>query len=371
MKNINKRLKTEATPLIDGETATFVWKGQAPPDLRGDFSNWVGVPAENWQRGPKGYWTYQHEFPADAYLEYCFGPDGARQLDPFNSRLTPNGMGYKNHFFYMPDGRPSEWAVTGRSVPRGTVSRHRLATEGMISRRRRTVYLYQPPVAGPLPLLLVYDGRDYRRRAKLTTVVDNLIAAGRMAPVALALLPNAGTGRMAEYACSEGMLLFLLHRLLPLAESELDLLPLAENPGAYGVMGTSMGGLMALFTGLRLSHIFGQVYSQSGAFEFGPYQSLVFDLLAARTRPDLQLYLDVGQFEWLLEPNRHMRAALHNAGYTFSYHEFNAGHNYPAWRDNLHRGLSRLFPAAPEPEAVAGAADKRAVNIWGKEFRKV
>ena len=30
-------------------------------------------------------------------------------------------------------------------------------------------------------------------------------------------------------------------------------------------------------------------------------------------------------------------------GYLLAYHEYNAGHNYPAWRDDIWRGLEALY----------------------------
>ena len=63
-------------------------------------------------------------------------------------------------------------------------------------------------------------------------------------------------------ACGESTLLFVAAQVLPLARAHLNLLDPAKHPGAYGVLGASMGGLMALYTGLRLPRIFGHVLSQ-------------------------------------------------------------------------------------------------------------
>jgi enterochelin esterase-like enzyme len=38
-----------------------------------------------------------------------------------------------------------------------------------------------------------------------------------------------------------------------------------------------------------------------------------------------------------------MRDLLLGRGYDVTYREFNAGHNYPAWRDDVWRGLEALF----------------------------
>src|SRR6478735_6381442 len=35
-----ERARREGAPLIDGERATFVWEGERPPRLAGDFNRW-------------------------------------------------------------------------------------------------------------------------------------------------------------------------------------------------------------------------------------------------------------------------------------------------------------------------------------------
>ncbi|HEU5200205.1 MAG TPA: hypothetical protein VFU32_11240, partial [Ktedonobacterales bacterium] len=41
-----ERARREGTPLIDGETVTFVWQGQDAPQLIGDFNNWGWGPGK-------------------------------------------------------------------------------------------------------------------------------------------------------------------------------------------------------------------------------------------------------------------------------------------------------------------------------------
>lgn len=43
---ILQRLENESTPLIDGHTVTFVWEGEKPPLLRGDFNGWNQDPGQ-------------------------------------------------------------------------------------------------------------------------------------------------------------------------------------------------------------------------------------------------------------------------------------------------------------------------------------
>jgi enterochelin esterase-like enzyme len=331
------------TPVIEDETATFVWQGTPAPQLVGDFTGWErGNPLPLVEVEPR-VWTYSLTLPHDAYMEYAFWQDGKRIADPWNPHTTPDGLGHDNHYFYMPGAAATPLIRRRRSVPHGTVTRHVVEDGFLLVDGKRSVDLYQPPTADPCPLLVVLDGQDYRRRGKLVNIVDNLIGQGRIRPVAMAMPHHAGQARGVEYACSEAHLGFLLVHVLPLAQKELNLVDIQANPGAYGILGASMGGLMALYAGLRAPRTFGHVLSQSGAFTLGEHDTVVWDLVAHGPIRPLKIWLDAGRFEWLLACNQRMGDLLNARGYDAGYHEYNAGHNYPAWRDDVWRGLEWLF----------------------------
>ena len=344
---IKERALNHGTPLVDGEAATFVWLGEHAPDLIGDFTDWDnGKPAALTQAEP-GVWTFRLVLPSDAYIEYVFYDQGSRVSDPNNTYLTYNGMGKYNHYFYMPAGNPTPLVRQPRNVPRGTLKKIELRSNFYFAGGRRAVHLYQPEDGDEVPLIVVYDGSDYLRRAKLTKVIDALIANGQITPVAMAFIDNGGSSRGLEYACSEATIMMIIQEILPLAQTELNLLDINQHPGAYGVLGASMGGLMALYTGLRLPHIFGKVISQSGAFSFGDYDTIVFDLVRWGDMRPIKIWMDVGIFDMplLLAANRRMKPLLKSRGYPVSYREYPAGHNYPAWRDDIWHGLVSLFVA--------------------------
>ena len=178
--------------------------------------------------------------------------------------------------------------------------------------------------------------------------MDSLLAKGRIHAVALAFVDNAGQDlRTMEYACSDATLAFLTMKVIPIAQRELNLIDVNTNPGAFGVLGASMGGLMALFTGMRLPRIFGRVLSQSGAFSFGDFDMVVYDLIQRGDVRPIQIWLDAGVYDLtgLLKTNRRMHALLKKKGYPVIYHEYHAGHNYPAWRDDIWRGFKALYGA--------------------------
>ena len=102
---------------------------------------------------------------------------------------------------------------------------------------------------------------------------------------------------------------------------------------------------MSLYTGARLPQVFGKVLCQSGAFTMGGLDMVVFDMLERGDSRRLKIWMDVGLYDLtgLLESNQRMQAMLVERGYPMTYREYNAGHNYPAWRDDLWRGLEALY----------------------------
>jgi enterochelin esterase family protein len=330
-------------PIIDGDRVTFIWSGDRAPQLIGDVTGWQwGSPIDLAQVAP-GVWAHTLTLPQDAYLEYAFWDGQQRVADPLNRNTTPDGLGNENHYFYMPGAAPTTLTRRRRNVPHGTITRHVLENGFLLAGKRRTVLLYHPPTAEPCPLLVVLDGQDYRRRARITTIVDNLIAEGRIPPIALALPYHGGGARGVEYACSEATLVFLLDEVLALAREELNLVDVQDNPGAYGILGASMGGLMALYAGLRAPEVFGRVLSQSGAFAMTEHTSVVFDLVRHGPVSPLRVWMCAGRYEWLLDCNRRMHELLAERGYDVVYDEYGGGHNYPSWRDRLGRGVEMLF----------------------------
>jgi enterochelin esterase family protein len=340
------RLKNEITPIIDQESAIFIWRGKTAPYLVGDFTGWDNGNPIKLEKSGSGVWTYRLPLPQDAYIEYGFLKGEEILKDPLNPRQTPNGVGGYNNYFSMPDYRPTNLARKNPKIPHGTVRDFSISTEYYISGNNRTIHLYQPPVTEWVPLVVVWDGHEYLHRVRLNFMVDNLIAEGRIRPIALAFVNNGGQkSRTVEYACNEAMLVFLMTEVIPLATNELNLIELNSNPGEFGILGASMGGLMAMYIGSRLPQVFGNVLSQSGAFSWAGFDMVVFDLLASVEMRPLKIWMDVGKYDLpgLLESNQRMKDMLIQKGYPLAYREYNAGHNYAAWRDEIWRGLEALY----------------------------
>jgi enterochelin esterase-like enzyme len=343
-----ERARREGNPLIDGTRVTFVWQGESAPWLLDDLHGWEEAP-RRLRRAGAGAWSTSFKLPRNAYLEYAFrDPQTGQTLkDPFNPRTVANGLGGRNHFFYMPEAEgPTPLVYLPADGMRGRLTQHTLAAEWVTTSRQRRVYLYHPPTKKPVPLLVVYDGLDYLRLGRLAEIVDNLIAHGSIRPLSVAFLQNAGEGaRSVEYSCSEATLVFAARDVVGLAGQHLKLLDPRRSPGSYGVMGASLGGLMAVYTAMRLPHVFGRALSQSGAFEHAGYEGETIVRQVARhfPTPPVRIWMGCGAMDFLARENRNMYSLLREKGYDVTYVEDGGAHNYTTWRDGLWRGLVHLF----------------------------
>ncbi len=352
-RSLLQRVREQGNPAIEGNRATFLWEGEVAPLLISDTTGWDERP-KNFKRlafPPKHapaqpVWSASLAVPRDAYVEYAFLDSNSQEhiLDPYNQHSTSNGMGDRNNFFYMPETMASPFSMHRADVRTGKLTRHRVDTWLMQDDGERDVYLYAPAAKGPFPLLIVYDGPDYLHRGRLATIVDNLIADRRIRPIAVAFLQNARARRNVEYICSDATISWLDKEILPLARKHLRLVNIRENPGSYGVLGASAGGIMAMYTGLRMPEIFGRVLGQSGVFTLEGRDLAAVDLVRYRHAHNIKIWMDVGTLDDLLEDNRRMSRLLQEREYDVTYREFSGGHNYTAWRDDLWRGLEALFP---------------------------
>ena len=343
-------------PVIDTDQAVFIWEGESAPYLVGDFNQWDEKSKRFKRISPrlipdptKSIWYCTLTLPRDAYIEYAFHDPVTQKnfLDPWNKKSVSTGLGNRNNFFYMPETMASPFPVRRADVTPGALSKHTVKTNWLREDYERDIFFYRPSVKRPVPLLIVFDGKEYLQRAKLNVIVDNLIADKRIQPIAMAFLPNGGRWRDLEYACSDGTILWLDEVILPFANEKLNLLDTKIHPGSFGVLGSSLGGTMSLYTGLRMPDVFGKLISQSGAFTYPSRDFTIVDMVRHGHAREVNIWMDVGQLDFLLEDNRRMKSILTEHGYNFTYRECSGAHNYTTWRNDIWRGLEFMFPGSP------------------------
>ncbi len=276
-------------------------------------------------------------------------------FDPLNPRRFP---AYPRQVSVLElPGAPAEpWIVFRHEVAKGLVESRRIRSK--IIGNERTVWIYHPAqakVPGHEPgLLVLFDGGAYKDWIPTPTILDNLMAAGRIPPVAAILVGHPSLeARNRELVFSDPFMRFLTEELLPPLRRELGA---SQAPRLTVIGGCSSGGLAATYAAYLHPDVFGNVLSQSGAFMLSPAglseQGWLIRKLATKPALPIRFHLDCGLMEdqaggagelSLLESNRRLRDALEAAGYQVHYREFNGGHEYVNWRGTLAEGLIELF----------------------------
>jgi enterochelin esterase family protein len=205
--------------------------------------------------------------------------------------------------------------------------------------------------------VLLFDRGAYLAEVPTPTILDNLLAAGRLPPPVAVLVGNPDqAARNRELPCHSPFVRFLTDELLPWVRGRYAV---TDDPARTVVGGSSYGGLAAAFAALERPDVFGAVLSQSGSYWWKPEDDAEWEWLprryAERERLPLRFYLDVGLLEdgyagqarppghpGQLGANRHLRTLLRAKGYPVRYAEFCGGHDYLCWRGTLADGLLAL-----------------------------
>ena len=367
------RALREGSPVLDEAGATFVWFGdEPPPTIVGDWCDRRGTnlpgtddePPARWsdpwdnsralQLSPlstrDGAWAVRVGLPSDAYVEYALQRNGRRVVDPLNPHRSRGGLDTANMRFWMPDAaRRAQYLARHSRAQRGTLTRHVVNFHWLsASPHKRRIDLYLPARgdARTLPLLVVLDGNGYREGGHLVPVLDALIATEQMAPVAAAFVSNAGSSRSIEYAGNDFTLSALSRIVVPMAIDRLGLGDLSglDGVGKVAILGSSMGGLMALYAGLRMPQLFGSVIAQSGAYSFRETEMITGPLVRHLPVAPIGIWLDVGQSESLAPANHEMYGLLAGQGYDVEFRRHPGGHNQTAWVESLVDALPWTFP---------------------------
>ena len=221
---------------------------------------------------------------------------------------------------------------------------------------------YDPQRSAPYPLVVAFDGAEYRDTMPLPAVLDSLEISGA-APAFVAVLidDSAGAVRLADLANAPRMVTFLGHQLIPWVQGGWRV---TRDPHRVIVTGSSAGGLAAAFVAFERPDLFGNVWSQSGAFWRGadasnqaPWEWLT-GRVAASPRRDVRFVLDVGELEdhatlggtgpKFLEASRRFHEALTARGYPVTYTEVPDGNHAPQWwRLRLAAGIAALSAGWP------------------------
>jgi enterochelin esterase-like enzyme len=363
------------TPLVepcDDETVlvTFLWRGEARSSRA-----WWGVDVPLVQIPSTDLWYGTTILPAALRTIYCLTHDGAEGAPPDGTGSGASHVNLGNpravhfpadpvdqvdteHWFSLlelPAAPEEPWTDPRPGVAAGELvdaELHSAALGGV-----RPVTVYRPaatPIAG-LPILVVFDGFLARHVLHIPTVLDNLVAAGRIPPLAALFVTSFCDSRDSDYSPADPIHDFVGGELMPWAQRELGA---GLDRSANLIAGASRGGLVSAYLGLRRPDLFGAVLSQSGSFWWpapgeGEPEFLIREV-ARFPRSDTRFYLDVGVRETMTGPGgspdqltvvRHMREALTGHGFRVDYTEYVGSHDYVNWRRTFADGLQSLSGA--------------------------
>jgi enterochelin esterase-like enzyme len=268
----------------------------------------------------------------------------------------------------LPLAEPQLWNVVQPKVPTGRVQRDKFTSK--LLGNERPIWIYTPHGYSadkkPFGLLVLSDGGLYVNAAHVATTLDNLIAAGVIPPLVAVMVANPNRWR--ELSCNSAYADFLAQEIVPWARANYHA---TDRPEQTIIGGSSLGGLQAAFVGLKHSEVFGNVLSQSGAFDWKPEDEKEWEWLnrqfAASPRLPLRFSFEAGLLEgtwwWrslpqadpspqppLLMTNRNLRDTLISKGYPVHYTEFNGNHGLLNWRGTLASHLIALVGIKPEPK---------------------
>jgi len=232
------------------------------------------------------------------------------------------------------------------------------------------VYLppgYDEDVEWRYPVLYMQDGQNLFNEATsfsgewhLDEAAERMIAAGKVAPLIIVGIYNAGAYRIDEYTPTRdgarraggnadryGRM--LVEELKPFIDSEYRTLPEARSTG---IGGSSLGGLVSLYLALKFSGVFWNVAVLSPSV-WWDNRFIVRRVRALHTAPPLRIWLTMGtaEGEGAVAGARRVRDALLAKGWvegeTLHYEEIpGARHTESAWAQIAPAMLKFLYPAS-------------------------
>jgi enterochelin esterase-like enzyme len=231
----------------------------------------------------------------------------------------------------------------------------------------RPVYVYLPEAAEEdhrrrFPVLYCQDGQNiwddphccYGHGSWfLNQIADQLTREGKMEPIILVGIPNTHA-RYREYTPVKSYDDILSH---PYANYLVDVVkrhvdrrfPTKKDRKHTALMGSSLGGLVALWMAHKLPETFSKVACLSGAFQVRDRQKKSFvEFVRERQQQDLRIYLDCGTIRDGHRTSRQVHEAYLSRGWCergdVMYFEDKGGeHNERCWRERAWRALVFLF----------------------------
>ena len=353
-------------PLVSPEvhadrTVTFRYKDATSLSVSVDLEG-RGKPLAM-VKGEGGVWTATTEPLAPEIYGYHFVADGEQRVDTRDLPVRAN-MFFVANYFRVPGATPQPWEVA--DVPHGVVHHqfYRSKVVGGLDGAVTDYFVYTPPgydarAAKPYPVLYLLHGwsqltSDWTEIGDAHIILDNLIAAGKVAPMVVVMPNSYGDMSFVRRGFSvwshpeqvdRNVKLFtesLLTEVIPQAESAYRI---AKSPEGRAISGLSMGGMESLYVGLNHPEVFGWVGGFSGAVQD---ESYVRNLASIHAKADARLrllWIACGKDDELITPTRALVQWLNARNVSATAVETPGRHTWMVWREDLVQFAPLLFRA--------------------------
>ncbi len=240
-------------------------------------------------------------------------------------------------------------------------------------RNRRDLIVYLPPGYDDFPdrrypVLYLHDGQNLFDASTafngqdwhVGDTADYAISSGLVEPLIIVGIYNVGKGRILEYTPTKVPKLgggradryakFLIEEVKPFVDREYRTV---TDPARTGIGGSSLGGLVSLYLGLKFTNVFGKIAALSPSVWWNQRVIVRFATAAfiAPVAPRPRIWLDIGTHEGprIVDDVEKLRDALLAKGwhpdYDLHYQRVEgAEHNEAAWAARVGPFLQFLYP---------------------------
>ena len=240
-------------------------------------------------------------------------------------------------------------------------------------RNKRDLIVYLPPRYRDqphrrFPVLYMHDGQNLFDPGTsfvpgvdwhVGHTADDFILTGAVQPLIIVGIYNAGKARINEYTPTKAPRLgggradsygkFLLQEVMPFIQREYRVLPDAR---VTGMGGSSLGGLLSLYLGLKHPQVFGRLAALSPSVWWNQ-RAIDHFTASVNVEPRPRIWLDIGTREGprIVHEVEQFRDILLQKGWQLDrdlHYERVEGaeHNEAAWAKRVGPFLQFLYPAA-------------------------
>ncbi|MEW6737644.1 MAG: alpha/beta hydrolase-fold protein, partial [Acidobacteriota bacterium] len=236
----------------------------------------------------------------------------------------------------------------------------------------RDIIVYLPPgytldTSKRYSVLYLHDGQNLfdgatsfipNQEWRIDETAQSLILANMIEPIIIVGIYNAGEQRVDEYTPSKETKYnaggkadlygrMLVEELKPFIDANYRTLTDTANTGLGG---SSLGGLVSLYLGLKYPNVFGKLAVVSPSIWWDD-KFILKQVQTLKTKPALHIWLDMGTEEGgtSLQDTQLLRDALVAKGWSLDkdlkyFEASSAKHNETAWAQRVEPILKYLFP---------------------------